>query len=113
VASFLTSSDIFKHDLAEHRDNPAILFDRYALDDHILPHNSMRLIYFRLAGFGDDMHTAVFHRIGAMTSDLVIGVDPEKFPVGFIEMGDIALFVRYEGAIVDAVKNKPIHFQLL
>jgi hypothetical protein len=48
-----------------------------------------------------------------MTSDLVIGVDPEKFPVWFIEMGDIALFVRYEGAIVYTVKNKPIHFQLL
>ena len=75
-----------------------------------MPPNPMRLIYFRLTGSDDDMHAAVVDRLGAMPSDLIFRVYSEKRPIGFVEMGDTAVDVRYDRAIVNAVKNKLIHF---
>ncbi len=75
-----------------------------------MPPDPMRLIYLRLTGAGHDMHAAVVDRLCAMPSDLVFRVYAEKLPIGFVEMADTAVDVGYDRTIVDAVKNKPIHF---
>jgi hypothetical protein len=48
-----------------------------------------------------------------MFTDLGIGINPEKLAIGFVEIDNISIRVRYDSAIVDIVKNQFQSVQLL
>ena len=77
-----------------------------------LVHDPVTLIDFRDAGPGHDVHACVFHDLGTVLADLLLGIHVQELAIGFVEVGDDALGVCDEASIVDAVKDKAVHLQL-
>jgi hypothetical protein len=68
---------------------------------------------FGFTGFSDNVHTAVFNRFGTVLANLAFRVQAQKLPIGFVEMGDVSLGIRHQYAIVNAIEDQFVHFDLI
>jgi hypothetical protein len=85
IEEISTETAVGQHSvLCRCRFHPKSIPDRNALDDHVPALDLVGLVDFGYACFSDNMHPAVYHRIGAMFSDLGLRVDSDKLAMGFI-----------------------------
>jgi hypothetical protein len=61
---------------------------------------------------GDDAHPAVFNGRCAMFTNLSFRIDPQKPAIRLIKMRDISIRICNDGAIVETIEDKLVHFEL-
>ena len=84
LASFDHLTHILKHDQAEHGNDRSLLFYGDAVYEDVLAPDGLGLVDFSLSRHCHNVHTGVFHDVGAVFSDTVGCIEAEKLGIGLI-----------------------------